>query len=161
MQTKIKLLGIAAALASAASLIAGGFLLELGKPSANPEAQAKHAVLVVRSIACVAPEKTTVTATAEGVLNGKRQSIPLKLIPLAGEGVYAQSTFALTRQWPADGNWVITLMQANPNFRGQLGLLVKVNGDRVDWAAVTRLSRAPNAQDIDAALNTVVAAKLK
>lgn len=156
MQTKIRFFGIAAALASATSLIAGGFLIELGKPSANPEAQAKHAVLVVRGYACTAPENTTITATAEGLVNGKRESIELKLLPLSG-----QSMYAVTRQWPAEGNWVIAFIQANPNFRGQLGLLVKVSGDAVDWAGVTRLSRAPNAQDIEAALNTVVAAKLK
>ncbi len=84
MKRKIKLFAIATTLVTATALIAGGFALQIGKPSANPEAQAKNAVLVVRGYACVASEQTTLTATAEGIVNGKRETIPLKLIPLSG-----------------------------------------------------------------------------
>lgn len=155
MQTKIKWLGVTAAFATAASLIAGGIVIELAKPSSNPEAQAKHALLVVRAYACTAPEKTTITATAEGLIRGKRESIPLKLIPLSGESMYA-----VTRQWPADGDWVLSLVEANPNFDRQPSLIVKVNGDSVDWAGVMRLSHPPDTHEIEAALNTVFARKM-
>lgn len=154
IQTK-KLLLIATGLLTSLSLTAGGFFIELGKASANPEAQAKHAILVVRSVGCVAPEKTTLTAAAEGLFNGKRESIALKLLPLASQGAYA-----LTRQWPADGKWVISLVAANPNAGWQPSALVRVDGDAVDWANVTRLSHAPDSHEIEAALNTTVAAKL-
>ncbi len=149
MQVKIRLMLAAGALMTAATLIAGGFALEIGKPSANPEAQAKNAVLVVRGYACHDAEKTTVTASAEGVVNGKRETIPLKLIALS-----AQSTYALTRQWPADGKWVITLVEANSNFNGQPSAIVRVDGDTVDFAGVTRFTRAPGKTEIETALNT-------
>ncbi|MBV9301775.1 MAG: hypothetical protein JOY62_17570 [Acidobacteriaceae bacterium] len=45
---KGKLVGVAMALGGAMVLIAGGFALEIGKASANGEAQSKNAVLVVR-----------------------------------------------------------------------------------------------------------------
>lgn len=152
MRKKSKLAAIAVTFLTAASLFAGGFALEIGKPSANPEAQAKNAVLMVRGYACHNAEETTVTATAEGVVNGKRETIPLKLIPLS-----AQSTYALTRQWPADGKWVISLVEANPHFRGQPSALVKIDGDAVDFAGVTRLTRAPSQRDVEAALNAPLA----
>jgi hypothetical protein len=156
MRNKIKLFGIYAVFATAASLIAGTIIIELGKPSANPEAQAKHAALVVRGGACSSPEKTTMTAMAEGIVKGKRESIPLKLIPLTG-----QNTFALTRQWPAEGKWVVTIVEANPTYKFQPSVIVKVDGDSVDWSSVTRLNRAPDAKEIEAALNTTVSAKLQ
>jgi hypothetical protein len=117
------------------SITAGSLALQIGEPSTNPEAQAKNAVLIVRGYACVAPEKTTVSATAEGIVNGKHQSIPLKLIPLSGE-----STYALTRQWPTEGKWVITLVEANPRFDLRPSAIVKVDGDAIDWAGITRSS---------------------
>jgi hypothetical protein len=156
MQHKTRVFAPLIALATAISLVAGGFALQLGKPSANPEALARNAVLVVRGYACVAPEKTTVSATAEGIVNGKRESIPLKLIPLSGEG-----TYALTRQWPSSGKWVITVVEANPGFNSRPSAIVKVEGDKIDWAGITRFSEPPSAQQVEAALNTTsVASKL-
>jgi hypothetical protein len=156
MQQKTKVFGPVIALCTAMSLMAGGFALQLGKPSTNPEAQAKNAVLVVRGYACVAPKKTTVSATAEGIVNGKHQSIPLKLVPLSG-----QSTYALTRQWPTEGKWVITLVEANPRFDSRPSAIVKMDGDAVDWAGITRFSAPPSKEQVEAALNTTsVASKL-
>lgn len=149
MQHKTKAFAPLIALAAAMSLVAGGFALQLGKPSSHPEAQAKNAVLVVRGYACIAPEKTTLSATAEGTVNGRRESIPLKLIPLSGE-----STYALTRQWPSGGKWVITVVEANPRFNSRPSAIVKVEGDAVDWAGITRFTEPPSAQQVEAALNT-------
>ena len=144
-----KILGAAIALCAAMSLFAGGFALQLGKPSTNSEAHAKSAVLVVRGYACVAPEKTTVSATAEGTVNGRRQSIPLKLVPLSGE-----STYALIRQWPTEGKWVITLVETNPRFDSRPSAVVKVDRDTIDWAGITRFSQPPSTEQIEGVLNT-------
>jgi hypothetical protein len=156
MKHKTKVFGPVIALCAAMSLMAGGFALQLGKPSTNPEAQAKNAVLVVRGYSCVAQEKTTVSATAEGIVNGKHQSIPLKLVPLSGE-----STYALTREWPTEGKWVITLVEANPRFNSRPSAIVKIDGDAIDWAGITRFPSPPSTEQIEAALNTTaVASKL-
>ena len=153
MQHKMRLFAMAVTLVTAASLVAGGFALEIGKPSANPEAQAKNALLVVRGYACHDPQKTTVTATAEGIVNGKRETIPLKLIALSD-----QTTYALTRQWPGDGRWVLSLVVANPNFSGQPSAIIRVDGNSVDFAGVKRFTRTPGTADIEAALNTTALA---
>ncbi|MBV9158209.1 MAG: hypothetical protein JO097_18230 [Acidobacteriaceae bacterium] len=153
MQHKIRIMAFAGALMTAGVLLAGGFALGIGKPSANPEAQAKSAVLVVVGYACHDADKTSVTATAEGIVNGKRETIPLKLIVLSG-----QSTYAVTRQWPAEGKWVITLVEANSKFNGQPSAILRVDGDTVDFAGVTRLTRAPEKTEIEAALNTTAVA---
>lgn len=44
------------------ALTAGGLVLEVGNPRANPEAQKMHAVLVARVTACHEPAKSIVTA---------------------------------------------------------------------------------------------------
>jgi hypothetical protein len=146
MQARAKLSICVMALAAAVSLMAGGFVLQIGKPDANPEAQTKHAVLVVRGFACADQEKTTVTGIAEGLVNGVRQSVALKLIPLSD-----QSTYAVTDQWPDEGRWVLTLAMTNPRF-GQQSAIVRVNPGGVDWAGITRFNRAPSKEDVEAAL---------
>jgi hypothetical protein len=90
--------------ALAGQLFAGGFYLTLGNPEANPEAKKANAVLVLRMDGCHEPEKATVTATATGMVDGKRQVVPLKLTKLSSPG-----TYALTQQWPKEGKWVIAL----------------------------------------------------
>jgi hypothetical protein len=146
MRVRTKLSIGAIGLAGAVTLMAGGFVLQIGKPSANPEAQAKQAVLVVRGVACVEQEKTTVTGTAEGIVNGARESVALKLIPLSGE-----STYAVARQWPSEGKWVLTFTMTNPHF-GQQSALVGVEPGGMDWAGITRVNRELAKADVDAAL---------
>jgi hypothetical protein len=157
MKSTRKIFGLATAVASAAVLMAGGFILEIGRPSANAEAQAQHALLMVRSYACTHPEKTSITATAEGIVNGKRETIPLELTPLANSGAYA-----IRQQWPAEGRWVIALSARNSAFGWQPSAIVSVKGGSVDFAGVKHTSRAPTSEEIRTALNTpALAARLR
>jgi len=94
--------------AMAGQLFAGGFYLQLGNPEAHAEAKKAGAVLMIRATGCHDPATATLTATAVGVVDGKRQSIPLKLTKLSGAG-----EFALTQQWPKEGKWVIELVARN------------------------------------------------
>jgi hypothetical protein len=116
----------------AAPLFAGALVLQIGNPSANPEALARHAVLVARMSACRSPEKTTVTATAEGTVNGTRQTIPLKIVPLSTAG-----TFAVTREWPAEGTWVVRMVATNPDYKNYAPtVLVPFENGQLRWAGV-------------------------
>jgi hypothetical protein len=156
MRIQFKLAAMAVAIVAASFLaFAGGFVLEIGKPSANPEAQAARAVLQVRAVACVSQEKTSVTATAIGIVNGRREGIPLKLIPLSDPG-----TYAVTRQWPAQGTWFVIASASNPRMGWQPSAVIKVENDSVDWAGITRFAHAPTEQEIAQALNATVTAKL-
>ncbi len=94
----------AASLAIAGQLLAGGFYLQLGNPEANTEAKKANAVLVFKAAGCHDPAAAEVTARAIGMVDGKRQTIPLNVVRLSEPG-----SFALTQQWPKQGKWVIQL----------------------------------------------------
>ncbi len=115
----------------AAPLFAGSLALEIGNPSANPEAMAKHAVLVARMTACTSPEKTIVAATAEGIVDGVLKSIPLKIVALPTVG-----TYAVAREWPAQGNWAVRMIATNPDYKDYTASVLVPVGDRVAFGAL-------------------------
>src|SRR6185369_10830261 len=98
----------AAILALAGQLLAGGFYLQLGNPEASPEARKHNAVLTVLATGCHDPASAQLTATAIGIVNGERKSIPLTVNKLATPGM-----FALSQQWPKEGKWVLELVAKN------------------------------------------------
>src|SRR5205085_5447596 len=93
------------ALANAASVFAGGFQLGVEAPDAA-KTNLKDAVLVVRTFGCHQPADANVTVTAEGIVNGRRQSVPVELRADA-KGIYS-----IRQQWPAEGKWVLVLTGA-------------------------------------------------
>jgi hypothetical protein len=102
------MLRFVAPLALVGQLMAGGFYLQLGNPDASEEARKANAVLTVKATGCHDPASATLTATAVGMVNGKRQTIPLRVTKLSEIGM-----FALSQQWPKDGKWVIELVARN------------------------------------------------
>jgi len=138
-----------------APLFAGALTLEIVHPDSDMEAVAKHAAVVVRTTACNSPEKTVMTGTADGTVNGKRESIPLQLTPLSKAG-----EFAVGRAWPAKGTWVIRVTARNPDYRNYAtGVLITVHDNEPDWRSVRRLYRAPTGSDVAAALAGEIAEK--
>src|SRR5438552_13323647 len=99
---------VAAVLALAGQLFAGGFLLQLGNPEASAEARKVNAVVTIKAVGCHDPAAAKVTAVAIGTINGQRRTIPLELKPLSEPGAYA-----LSQQWPKEGKWVIRLVGKN------------------------------------------------
>jgi len=95
-------------LACAGQMFAGGFWLQVGNPEANPAAAKMGAVVTIKAVGCHDPATAKVTATAVGVVNGERRTIPLELKPLGEPGAYA-----LSQQWPKEGRWVIELVGRN------------------------------------------------
>jgi hypothetical protein len=93
---------------AAIPLFAGGFFLQLGNPEANPETRKTGAVLVIQAAGCHDPASAQVTATASGIVKGRRQTIPLKVMPLSTAG-----TYAIAQQWPTAGKWVIEIEARN------------------------------------------------
>ena len=92
------------ACACAAILFAEGFSFNLGNPVAAQDFRIKGAAFVFRTQGCAEPAKPQISATAEGLVKGARQSLDLKLMPTAQPGVYA-----VYRTWPAEGEWVVNL----------------------------------------------------
>src|ERR1700691_6219130 len=81
-----------------------GFSFTIGNPVASQDFHFKTAAFVFRTESCADPSKAQISATAEGVVKGARQSVPLKVMPASKPGVYA-----VNQSWPAEGDWVVSL----------------------------------------------------
>jgi hypothetical protein len=90
------------ALVSVARVFAGGFQLAVEAPAAE-NASMKDAALIVRTFGCHQPADANVTVTAEGIVDNRRQSLPVAL-KADTRGVYS-----IQRQWPSEGRWVLVL----------------------------------------------------
>jgi hypothetical protein len=138
-----------ATLVLASQMFAGGFYLILGNPEASPEARKANAVLTMKAAGCHEPWKAQVTGKAVGVVDGKRQEIPLKVMPLSEPGM-----FAVTQQWPKEGRWVIEL-QAKESINGQPAYthaLVPAGPQGVDRLSAKTNMKQFGPADIDAML---------
>jgi hypothetical protein len=102
LHSKHSLVGSVLALASAAALWAGGLFVVPGNPETNAEARAAKAVLTLKLAGCHEPQKALLTGTAVGIIDGHKQTFPLKIAALSEPG-----TYAVTRQWPEKGRWVL------------------------------------------------------
>ena len=143
------------------SVYAGGFQLTVEAP-ASDYTHVKDAVLLVRTYGCHTPADANVTATAEGIVNGRRTSIPLEL-KADEKGVYA-----ITQQWQSEGTWILS-------FTGTYnGMTCTVFVDLADGGKVhpdTRIeagykkgtharafNRKPTSDDIESALKSLTGA---
>jgi hypothetical protein len=123
----MKILNRLIALGVVMPLLGGGFWLELGSPTASSDPKARGAVVVALFIGCHEPEKAVLKATAEGVVQGKRQTLALSPVALSTPGVYA-----ISRTWPAEGKWVLKLEGRYPAVSGVTSTFVKLTGDSFD-----------------------------
>jgi hypothetical protein len=142
------LLAATLAVLVAVPVFAGALTLEVSNANSSPEAQSKNAVAVARITACQSPEKTVVTATAEGIVEGKRTSMPLKVLALLAPG-----TFAVTHEWPAEGIWTVRFEATNPDYRNYAtGVVVPVHKDGIHRAEAKPVYHATTEQDVNSAL---------
>ena len=142
------LIAVLASALLAAPLFAGALTLEVADPNANPDAQAKHAAVMVRTTACNSPEKTSVIATAEGIVAGKRQTIPLQVIALSAPGV-----FAVTRRWPREGVWTVRFVATNPDYKNYAtGVVVPMRDGVYNAAAAKHFYHVPTDDEVSSVL---------
>jgi hypothetical protein len=124
-QIRAGLAVLCTAIALAVPTSAGtSFRLEIGPPVAAGDGanKFKGAVLVVRPMLCDDPASVVITGTAEGVVNGARQSIPLRITSLATPGVHV-----VPHQWPQQGTWVLHLAGTCPAPKAQASTIVPLN----------------------------------
>src|SRR5580658_9317825 len=95
---------VMAACAMAALAFAEEFTFTIGSPVAAQDFRAKVAAFAFRTEGCADPAKSQISATAEGLVKGARQSVPLKVAAMSKPGVYA-----VYQSWPAEGHWVVNL----------------------------------------------------
>jgi hypothetical protein len=91
------------ALVSTAVWAGGGSRVMVDTPDAASATLAPGADLVVRAYDCGEATDAAIEARADGLVNGARKTIALKLIKTSQTGVYG-----LARQWPATGRWVLS-----------------------------------------------------
>ena len=96
-------LGIAAC-ALATLALADGFTFTIGSPVASQDYRAKTAAFVFRTEGCADPATSQIGGTAEGLVNGERRSMALKVVAMSRPGVYA-----VPQNWPGEGDWVVIL----------------------------------------------------
>ena len=105
------------------------FRLEVGPPVAAGTATKvlKNAkgktVLAVRALVCSDLANVRISGTAEGVVNGARQSVPLDLL----EVDKAEAIYAVQYQWPDNGSWVLHLKGSCSNPKAEASTLVPMN----------------------------------
>lgn len=118
--------GVTVMLAVALAAQAGTFFrLEIGNPIAagtdTKVKDLKKAVLVVRPRLCDDERSVRITGTAEGVVNGARQTVALRLVALSTTGVHA-----VQQQWPDSGSWILHLTGTCPATRAVTSAIVPV-----------------------------------
>ena len=108
-------LGLAACLSTltfSPAAQAGGFGLLVELPASQPEgAQPDDALVVVRAVGCHGPG-AAVSAKAEGLVNGRRVSMPIRLDHLGNQ------KYTIKRQWPEQGAWVVVLSAKSERLVG-------------------------------------------
>ncbi len=133
---------------TAVPVIAGALTLQADDVRSNPEAVAKNAVFVAHITACHSPHKTIIEATAEGIVNGKHMTIPLTVIRLAALG-----TFAVTREWPRTGAWVVTMVATNPEYKNYAtSIVAPVDPGPSIPSKAKAFYHAPSADEVDSVL---------
>jgi len=134
-----------AVLATAASVYAGGFWLQMGTAEANPEAKSKNAALVIQATGCHDPASAKVTGTAIRMVDGHRQATPVKLVALKEPGA-----FAVIRDWPDDAPVTLEFIGRNPD---QItSMLVRARGDSIEKPSAKFFPRVPTDQEEMASL---------
>jgi hypothetical protein len=84
--------------------LAQGFTFAIGGPAASQDFKMKAAVFAFRTEGCADPANALVSGTAEGFVNGMRQSRPLQVVKASKPGVYG-----VFQNWSGEGVWVVNL----------------------------------------------------
>lgn len=103
----VKLFVLAGGLGTLASTVACAeeFSLTIGGAVASQDFAMKSAAFAIRANGCADPDKPAVTASAEGLVNGERKSIVLRVTTSAKNA----NVYAIPESWPPAGNWVVNL----------------------------------------------------
>jgi hypothetical protein len=90
--------------ALAALALQQGFTFTIGGPAAAQDFAVKAAVFAFRTEGCADPAASQISGTAEGMVNGMRRSLVLRVVKAAKPGVYG-----VFQNWPNEGDWVVNL----------------------------------------------------
>lgn len=128
----------------------GGFYLNV-RPAG--EVHAKSVLLVAQLSGCHEAEKGELTAVAEGMVDGQRKSLPMKVMALRQPGFFTIDRFHSDRLSSEKGHWVIVLTAKHPAFAVPTTTAVPVVDGKLDRdRAKYETRRAFTTAEIDALL---------
>src|SRR6204780_3518953 len=131
--------------ALAALTLADGFSFEIGSPVASQDFHTKTSAFVFRTQGCADPAKSRIEGSAEGLVNGMRRSVALKLTALARPGAYA-----VEQNWPMEGAWVVNLKGTCADANA--GAIVPIGPHGFSRESSKFFQRAASPAEIDASL---------
>ena len=144
----VRLIFVTCALAALA--LADGFSFEIGSPVASQDFRTKTSAFVFRTQGCADPAKSRIEGSAEGLVNGMRRSVALKVTALARPGVYA-----VEQNWPVEGAWVVNLKGTCANANA--GAIVPIGPHGFLRESSRFFQRAASPAEIDASLKGLTA----
>jgi hypothetical protein len=128
--------------------------LSIESPTNPFDPSTRDAVFLVHAMTRAGtPKIDDLTASAEGLVAGSRQTIGLNLSPTTQPGV-----FAVRKQWPASGTWLIKITLENTTALVSLdasGRVASVNIPLQVQSNGQRVPRAISAHDIDSTLTAL------
>ena len=134
--------------AVAALAFAQTFTFTIGSPVASLDGRSKLAAFVFRTEGCADATKAQIDGTAEGLIQGTRKSVALKLVAMSTPGVYA-----VYPTWPADGDWVVSLHGTCAG--ASASALIPIGPGGFIRASSKFFPRLATAAELDAALQTL------
>lgn len=123
MRQTTRFLLVALALLAAVPALAGPPWLSIEFPANPHDTKTREAFLVVNTYHHGTPTPMQVRGTAEGIVGGERRSVALRFSDTERRGSYA-----LTRQWPTEGQWVLNIALVQ-NDRPEASALVVLGAD--------------------------------
>jgi hypothetical protein len=133
---------------------AAGFAFNIGSPVASRDFALKSAAFVFRTEGCTDPTKPRISGTAEGLVNGMRRSVTLKLMESSKPGVYA-----VIQNWPDGGEWVVALKGKCADATA--GAIVPIGPNGFVRESSKFLSRPATGAEIETSLKALVKGKNK
>jgi hypothetical protein len=127
--------------------LADEFRLGIGPAIAGATKGAKKGFMAVRVEGCPDPSKASITGTAEGIVGGKRQTVPLNLLALS-PGVYS-----VPQNWSQDGIWVLHFSGSYQNLKASA--LVPIGPSGFMRGPSRFFPRPATAAEIDSALRAL------
>jgi hypothetical protein len=98
----LQLAGLVLACSATMAVAGGPPMLAVEMPAKAVDASAQGATLVVRASQCGESIDAEVMGRAEGVVAGKRRTIPLRMRLMPQKGAWA-----VAKQWPDEGRWIL------------------------------------------------------
>jgi hypothetical protein len=125
LASALALVAVSAPGLAAAEATAGPPWISIELPANPHDRTTRGAYLLVHAFHHGTPTGFPVTGVAEGLVNGKRRTVPLKVRETSRTGVYA-----VDRQWDDEGEWtlVITVAQGQDDVAQAM---VQISGGQV------------------------------